>query len=248
MDNYDYNLDELNAQRSGYQPYQPIDTERSLSSYVSRVMRSVYARMFLGLLVTAFTSLFIAGNQTLVTAIFGSKFLFFGLMIAELGVVIVLSSMINKLSSATAALLFYLYAILNGVVLTSILFVYSPAAIFKTFLITAGTFGAMSIYGYTTKQDLSKIGSYLVMALIGLIVCSIVNIFLQSTGFDWAISLLGVAIFVGLTAWDTQKIKAMAMATDEENVGKLATMGALSLYLDFINLFLYLLRFFGRDR
>lgn len=248
MNNYDYNLDELNAKRSGYQPYQPIDTERSLSSYVSRVMRSVYARMFLGLLVTAFTSLFIAGNQTLVTAIFGSKFLFFGLMIAELGVVIVLSSMINKLSSATAALLFYLYAILNGVVLTSILFVYSPAAIFKTFLITAGTFGAMSIYGYTTKQDLSKIGSYLVMALIGLIVCSIVNIFLQSTGFDWAISLLGVAIFVGLTAWDTQKIKAMAMATDEENLGKLATMGALSLYLDFINLFLYLLRFFGRDR
>ncbi|MBR1543301.1 MAG: Bax inhibitor-1/YccA family protein [Muribaculaceae bacterium] len=244
MNNYDYNLDELNAQRG----YQPIETQRSLSGYLSKVMRSVYLRMFLGLLATAFTSLYIASNEALVTTLFSSQFIFFGLMIAELAVVIILSSMINKMSTAMATALFYLYAVLNGVVFTSILFVYSPAVIFKTFLITAGTFAAMSIFGYTTKQDLSKFGTYMVMALIGLIVCSIVNIFLKSSGFDWLISLAGVAIFVGLTAWDTQKIKAMAMATDEENVGKLATMGALSLYLDFINLFLYLLRIFGRER
>lgn len=243
MNNYD--LDELNAGRS---MGMPIENEQSMSTYLSHVMRSVYMRMTYGLLLTALTSYVIASSPTMMTAIFSSSIIFYGLMIAELALVVILSARINKMSSGTARLLFFAYAVLNGVVFTSIFFMYSPAVIFKTFLITAGTFGAMSIYGYTTKSDLSKIGSYLYMALIGLIITAVVNIFVKSSGLDWVVSLAGVAIFVGLTAWDTQKIKAMAMATDEQNVSKLATMGALSLYLDFINLFLYLLRIFGRER
>ena len=129
--------------------------------------------------------------------------------------------------------------------LCTIFLVYSPTAITKTFFITAGTFGAMSVYGYFTSNDLSKVGSFLYMALIGLIIASLVNIFLHSSTLDWIVSIAGVLIFIGLTAWDTQQIKTMAMTTPADSVGKLATVGSLSLYLDFINLFLYLLRIFG---
>ena len=144
-----------------------------------------------------------------------------------------------------ATALFYAYAILNGVTLSPIFFVYTSSSIALTFFVTSGVFLAMSIYGYTTKRDLTKLGSFLIMALIGLIICSIVNIFWANSTMDWIISFAGVIIFIGLTAWDTQKIKEMAQETDEMNAGKLATIGALSLYLDFINLFLYLLRFLG---
>ena len=139
----------------------------------------------------------------------------------------------------------YISEVCNGVTLTPIFLVYTMSSIALTFFVTAGVFLAMSIYGYTTKSDLTKFGSFMVMALIGLIVCSIINIFWANSIMDWIISFAGVAIFIGLTAWDTQKIKQMAQETDEANVGKLATLGALSLYLDFINLFLYLLRFLG---
>ena len=217
------------------------------SSVLSTVMRKVYVRMFLALVVTAFTALYVASSPALLTTILGSRAIFFGLMIAELAVVFVLSGMLHKLSTATATLLFYLYAILNGVVFSSIFVVYELGSIAYTFFITAGVFGAMTVYGLVTKNDMTKFGSYCMMALFGLIIATVVNIFVASSTLDWIISLVGVALFIGLTAWDTQKIKNAAYEVEPSQMGKLATIGALSLYLDFINLFLYLLRFFGRN-
>lgn len=216
------------------------------SSVLSTVMRKVYMRMFLALVVTAFTALYVASSPALLTTILGSRAIFFGLIIAELAVVFILSGRIHKLSTATAALLFYLYAILNGVVFSSIFVVYELGSIAYTFFITAGVFGAMSVYGLVTKNDMTRFGSYCVMALFGLIIATVVNIFVASSTLDWIISFVGVALFIGLTAWDTQKIKNAAYEVEPSQMGKLATIGALSLYLDFINLFLYLLRFFGR--
>ena len=154
---------------------------------------------------------------------------------------------VKRMSSGTATGLFYLYALLNGVVFALIFTAYSFDSIFKTFLITAGTFGAMSVYGYFTSNDLTKIGSFLYMALFGLIICIVVNLFWANSTLDWIISAAGVLIFIGLTAYDTQKVKEWAEAGAMVD-GRLATIGALTLYLDFINLFLYLLRFFGNSR
>ena len=220
----------------------PYQSEWSLSTYMSQVMRKVYVKMTLGLLVTALVSLFLWMNPNILMSLSG---FLLPLIIVELGLVFVLSLAINKLNPAVATALFYAYAILNGVTLSPIFFVYTSSSIALTFFVTSGVFLAMSIYGYTTKRDLTKLGSFLIMALIGLIICSIVNIFWANSTMDWIISFAGVIIFIGLTAWDTQKIKEMAQETDEMNAGKLATIGALSLYLDFINLFLYLLRFLG---
>jgi hypothetical protein len=220
----------------------PYQSEWSLSTYMSQVMRKVYVKMTLGLLVTALVSLFLWMNPNILMSLSG---FLLPLIIVELGLVFVLSLAINKLNPAVATALFYAYAVLNGVTLSPIFFVYTSSSIALTFFVTSGVFLAMSIYGYTTKRDLTKLGSFLIMALIGLIICSIVNIFWANSTMDWIISFAGVLIFIGLTAWDTQKIKEMAQETDEMNAGKLATIGALSLYLDFINLFLYLLRFLG---
>ena len=214
---------------------------------VAKVMRSVYLRMFLGLLATAFTAMFVKSQESLMLAIFENKIFFWGLIIAEFACVIGISGAINKISTAMAVLLFFVYAIINGVTLASIFRVFEISTIAQTFFITAGVFGAMSAYGYLTRADLSKFGAFLFMALIGLIITSVVNIFFmeESKTLDWVISLVGVGIFIGLTAWDTQKINMMVMQSNGYNVGKIATLGALSLYLDFINLFLYLLRIFG---
>lgn len=217
------------------------------TSVLSTVMRKVYGRMFFALVVTALTALYVASSPTLLATILGSRGIFFGLIIAELAVVFVVSGMLHKLSSTTAVLLFYLYAILNGVVFSSIFVVYELGSIAYTFFITAGVFGAMTVYGLVTKNDMTKFGSYCMMALFGLIIATVVNIFVASSTLDWIISLVGVALFIGLTAWDTQKIKNAAYEVEPSQTGKLATIGALSLYLDFINLFLYLLRFFGRN-
>ena len=217
------------------------------TSVLSTVMRKVYGRMFFALVVTALTALYVASSPALLATILGSRGIFFGLIIAELAVVFVVSGMLHKLSSTTAVLLFYLYAILNGVVFSSIFVVYELGSIAYTFFITAGVFGAMTVYGLVTKNDMTKFGSYCMMALFGLIIATVVNIFVASSTLDWIISLVGVALFIGLTAWDTQKIKNAAYEVEPSQMGKLATIGALSLYLDFINLFLYLLRFFGRS-
>lgn len=213
---------------------------------VAKAMRGVFMRMFLALLVTAATSFAVLLNGTFLAFMLQNSWAYWGLLIAEIVLVFSVSGAINKLSATTANLLFFLYAIINGVVLSTIFLVYTSSSIAQTFLITAGVFGAMAIYGYTTKSDLSKFGSILMMALIGLLVCIVVNIFLASSRLDWIISIVGVGIFIGLTAWDTQKIKHMvAYADSPETLSKVSTLGALSLYLDFINLFLYLLRFFG---
>ena len=193
--------------------------------------------------------MYVSSNEAILQLIFGNSFITIGLVISQIAVVLVLSGRLNKLSITSATLLFYLYSVLTGVVFSSILLLYTATSVGMTFLITAGVFAAMSIYGFTTSNDLTKFGSIMFMALIGLIICSVVNIFLKSSGMEWIISLAGVAIFIGLTAWDTQKIKNAAMyATDGTSAEKLATFGALSLYLDFVNLFLYLLRFFGGSR
>ncbi len=214
----------------------------------SAVMKRVYFKMFLGLLVTAFISLFCSTSMSYMAFMATHSWFYWGLFIAELVIVFTLSARLTKMSSVSATLLFYVFAAINGMALAPIFIVYTATSIAKTFFICAGTFGAMSIYGYFTTQDLTKWGNFLIYALFGLIIASVVNIFTKSSGLSWIISIAGVLIFVGLTAWDTQKIKQMAQYTPASYVGHLATIGALSLYLDFINLFLYLLRFFGNSR
>ena len=222
------------------------DTQ-ALDTHVSKVMKSVYVKMFLALLVSALTA-WLAPEIPGIGAMTQSKGGYLVLALIEIGLVIGISAGINKMRSSTATLLFFLFAIVNGATLSIIFMAFSPVSILKTFLITAGTFGAMSIYGYFTNKDLTSFGSFLFMALIGLIICSIVNLFWNNGTMGWIISAAGVLIFLGLPAWDTQKIKQMAMAMPGATDGRLATIGALSLYLDFINLFLYLLRFFGSSR
>ncbi|MCM1075902.1 MAG: Bax inhibitor-1/YccA family protein [Bacteroides sp.] len=214
----------------------------------SSVMKRVYFKMTLGLLVTAFIALFCVNSVSYMNFMASNSWFYWGLFIAELVIVFSLSARIMKMSSATATLLFYVFSAINGMALAPIFLIYTATSIAKTFFICAGTFGAMSIYGYFTTQDLTKWGNFLFYALIGLIIASLVNIFTKSSTLDWIISIAGVLIFVGLTAWDTQKIKQMALVTPAGYVGHLATIGALTLYLDFINLFLYLLRFFGDNR
>ncbi len=220
--------------------------EKALENKVSTVMKTVYLKMFLALLVTSAVSLGIVAIAPQVLMFIASHtWVYWVVCLAEIGLVIAISGGIQRMSSTTASLLFYLFAIVNGLTFSIIFVAYSPVSILKTFLITAGTFGAMSIYGYFTNTNLAKFGSLLMMALFGLIICIIVNIFWANSTFDWIISGLGVLIFIGLTAWDTQQIKRMAEMSPNATDGRLATIGALSLYLDFINLFLYLLRFFG---
>ena len=237
------NWNEFN--QNGYQTAVQAENEITLQRYVAGVMRKVYGKMTLGLLVTAITSFLMLSSSTAMNLLFSSAATIWILFAVELGLVIYLSARIDKLSSAVATTLFYLYSALNGVALTPIFLAYTGVSIATTFAITAGTFGAMTIFGYVTRQDLSKIGSFLFMALFGLIACMLVNLFLKNSMFDLLISGAGVLIFVGLAAWDTQAIKRMCAEADPSTLGKVATMGALSLYLDFINLFLHLLRFFG---
>ena len=214
------------------------------------LMLKVYIWMTLALVITAVTAYGVATSPALMTTIFTNKILFFGLIIAELALVWGISGAINRLSLATATLMFIAYSVINGATLSVIFAAFSTTAIVKTFVVTAGTFGAMSLVGYFTKKDLTSMGKLLFMALIGIIIATIVNMFIASSGLDLIISYLGVLIFVGLTAYDTQKIKHMlSMAPDaSEQMQKYALLGSLTLYLDFINLFLYLLRIFGSNR
>lgn len=225
------------------------EQEGSLSLAFPALMRKVYVWMTLALVLTGITAFGVASSPSLMMTIFQTPAIMWGLIIAELIIVIAISAAINRLSLTTATLLFVLYSVLNGATFSLIFAVYTMSSIANVFFITAGTFGVMAAYGYSTKRDLSSWGKLLLMALIGLIIATLVNVFLvKSTGFDLILSYAGVLIFVGLTAYDTQKIKQMlAMQTDMgEGAQKVALLGALSLYLDFINLFLYLLRIFGR--
>ena len=225
------------------------EQEGSLSLAFPALMRKVYVWMTLALVLTGITAYGVASSPSLMMTIFQTPAIMWGLIIAELIIVIAISAAINRLSLTTATLLFVLYSVLNGATLSLIFVVYTMSSIANVFFITAGTFGVMAAYGYFTKRDLSSWGKLLLMALIGLIIATLVNVFLvKSSGFDLILSYAGVLIFVGLTAYDTQKIKQMlAMQTDMgEGAQKVALLGALSLYLDFINLFLYLLRIFGK--
>ncbi len=215
---------------------------------VSKVMRKTFGWMTMCLLITALTAMGVV-NSGLFYQIASSGAMWL-LIIAELVLVFVLSARINKMSVTTATIMLIVYSALNGVTLSFIFLAYSLGSITKTFFITTGMFGVMALVGATTKRDLSKMGSILFMALIGLIIASLVNIFLHSSGLDWIISLIGVVLFTALTAYDVQRVKRLATESDlydDTQVGRLAVISALSLYLDFINLFLYLLRFFGRN-
>ena len=220
---------------------------QALDTRVSQVMKRVYVKMFLALIVTGGAAWVCAGIPDLMYFLASHRWVYWGLLIVELLMVFGISGAVNKISSPMATVLFYAYSLLNGVTFALIFAAYTPVSIFKTFLITSGVFGAMSVYGYFTNRDLTKIGSFLFMALIGLIIASVINIFWANSTLEWIVSIAGVLIFIGLTAWDTQKIKQMAQYNAIEP-SRLATIGALSLYLDFINLFLYLLRFFGSSR
>lgn len=210
----------------------------------------VYGWMALALVVTALVAMFTVATPSLINAILGSQILFYGLLIGEVLLVIYLSAAINKISAGTATLVFLIYSAINGLTLSIIFVMFTSESIASTFMITAVTFGAMSIYGYFTKRDLTTIGNLAVMALFGLIIASLVNIFWHNSTLYWITTYAGVLIFVALTAYDTQKIKRMSRSEEEgsEQSKKLAIMGALVLYLDFINLFLMLLRIFGKRR
>ena len=215
------------------------------------LMRKVYTWMALALALTGLTAYYCAYNTSIVYALVSNSMLFLGLIIAEFVAVVYLSARIERMSFMTAGIVFVIYSLLNGVTFSIIFLAYTMESIASTFFITAGTFGAMSLVGYFIKKDLSAFGRFLTMALIGLIIATIVNIFLQSSGLMWICTIAGVLIFSGLTAYDTQKIKQMFLmhgAEMNESTMKLALMGSLTLYLDFINLFLYLIRLFGDRR
>ena len=212
------------------------------------LIRKVYVWMCAALLITAGTAYRVSNSEELLRLIFSSKISFFGIIIAQFAIVWFLSARIRTLTFSTATILFALYSVLMGVTMSCIFLAYTQSSIASTFFITAGTFAVMSIYGFTTKRDLTSIGGLLIMALVGLIIASVVNYFLKSSMFDLIISCIGVLIFVGLTAYDTQKIKALMNQENTEENQKMAIIGSLMLYLDFINLFLFLLRIFGRRR
>lgn len=222
----------------------------AMSTAFPALMRKVFVWMTLALAISGLTAYGVATSPAILSLIFSSKVTFFGLIIAEFALVFAISGAINRLSLSTATMLFILYSVINGATLSSIFFAFSVATIGKVFFITAGTFGAMALVGYTTKTDLTSMGKLLFMALLGIIIASVINMFVASSGLDLILSYVGVLVFVGLTAYDTQKIKQMCQAAPDagESAQKLALIGALSLYLDFINLFLYLLRIFGNNR
>lgn len=232
----------------GSLPYSTTQVQVRVNAFI----RSVYNWMAAGLAITGVVSYYVANSPALFNLIFGNRLVFFGLIIAELVMVFTLSSRIAKMNPATATMVFIAYAVLNGATLASIFLLYTSASITSTFFICAATFGACSVYGMTTRRDLTSMGQFMAMGLIGIIIASVVNLFVRSSGMAMIVSYIGVIIFVGLTAYDTQKLKQMALSQPDGLeagvVRKGAIMGALSLYLDFINLFLMLLRILGSSR
>lgn len=236
-----------------FEPRQTLATSQNTIQGItesSQFLPKVYGWMTAGLALTAIAAALTLSSQQFMNLIFGNKLIFYGLIFGELGLVIALSAAINKISSTTATLLFLGYSALNGVTFASIFLIYTSSSIASTFFVASGTFAAMSIYGTVTKRDLTSWGNFFFMGLVGIIIASVVNIFLQNEMIYWIVSYVGVFVFVGLTAYDTQKIKRIGEAgfDNEESRKKASILGALTLYLDFINLFLMLLRVMGNRR
>lgn len=229
-----------------------VEAPQSATLSTSSLMAKVYLWMTMALAVTGMTAFYVAGsNESLLYTIASSRGLFWGILIAELALVWILSANIMRLSFAVAGLMFVAYSVLNGVTMSYILFAFDKSSVATTFLVTAGTFGAMSVVGFTIKKDLSAFGRLLIMVLFGLIIATVVNMFVASSTLDWALTYIGVFLFCGLTAYDTQKMKEILRQSEgagDTNMLKIALLCSLSLYLDFINLFLYLLRIFGDRR
>ncbi len=232
---------------------QSVSAERTSTQIrVNQFVRSVYNWMAIGLALTGFVAFYVAGSATLVNLIFGNKIIFFGLIIGELALVFSISARVNKMKSSTATGLFLLYATLNGATLSIIFLRFTGASIASTFFICAATFVACSIYGMVTKRDLTSLGGFMMMGLIGLIIASVVNMFVRSSAMYMIINYIGVFIFIGLTAYDTQKLKGMAASQpaglSAGVIRKGAILGALSLYLDFINMFIFMLHIIGAGK
>ena len=223
-----------------------IEQQASLSDFLSKV----FLWMAGGLIVSTLGSFWLLSQPALLTAVVKNQWIFFGLIIAELGLVLWLSAAIMSMGSLQAKVLFMAYSFLNGVTLSPIFLIYTGGSIMTTFAVTAGTFFFFALYGLTTKKDLTGIGGLAMMALFGVILASLVNVFLKSSALDWVVTFIAIAVFMGLIAWDAQKLKAMhAMGgADPEMDKKMVVIGALALYLDFINLFIQLLRIFGKRR
>ena len=230
----------------------PLKDSTAQTVVVNEFIRSVYTWMGIGLALTGLIAYYVSNDISIQNIIFGNKLVFFGLIIGELALVFIISSRIGKITASTATSLFILFAALNGATLSSIFLVYTTSSITTTFFICSATFISCSIYGMTTKRDLTSVGGFMTMGLIGIIIASLVNIFIRSSAMDMIISYIGVIIFVGLTAYDTQKLKNMAIAQpdglDSGVIRKGTILGALTLYLDFINLFLMLLRILGNRK
>jgi FtsH-binding integral membrane protein len=227
-------------------------TQAQAQVQVNQFIRSVYNWMAAGLALTGLVAVYVAGSETLIRLIFSNQLLFFGLIIGELALVFFLSARIQKIQASTATGMFLLYSALNGLTLSFVFLIYTSSSVASVFFICAATFGACSVYGMVTKRDLTSMGGFMTMGLIGIVIASLVNMFIQSSGMSMIISYVGVIVFVGLTAYDTQKLKMMALSQpaglDAGVVRKGTILGALTLYLDFINLFLMLLRILGDRR
>ena len=226
-------------------------TTHSVQPMHLAILKDVYLWMCSALVISGLTALYVSVNPNILRIVFANSMSLILMFLAQLGLIWFISAKINSISSTVATILFIVYSILTGVTLSSIFFVFTHESIASVFFITAGTFGGISLYGYTTKKDLSTWGSYLIMGLIGLIIASVVNWFLNSEMLYWIVSYVGVLIFIGLTMYDTQKIKQLSYqysGEDDETMNKVALLGAITLYLDFINLFLYLLRIFGKRK
>jgi hypothetical protein len=215
---------------------------------VRSFLRSVYGWMCIGLLITAVTAMFVASTPALITAIATNRLLFWGVVIAQFGIVLLLSARVQTLAPATASMLFVAYSALTGLTLSFVLVLFTGESVASTFLVSAGMFGATAVYGSTTKRSLSGFGQFLFMGLIGLLLATFVGMFWHNDGLQFMISIVGVFIFTGLAAYDAQRLKQMALALPSGQIGSASILGALSLYLDFINLFLMLLRFMGNRR
>jgi FtsH-binding integral membrane protein len=226
----------------------PIETETAIAARVASFLRGVYGWMCAGLAVTAGVALAIAGSPAAVRTIAGNPVLFFGLIAAQLGLVFYLSARVARLSAGTASLLFVIYSALTGVTLSMILLAYTGESVASTFLVCAATFGVMAVYGSVTRRSLAGVGQFMFMGLVGVILASLVGLFWHNDTLQLVIGIVGVIVFTGLTAWDAQRLKQMAVALPEGQVGAYTVVGALSLYLNFVNLFLMLLRLLGNRR